>query len=433
MRRFMALLWLVPCATAQEAPSQPAPDTKPTPQSYEERIAALEKRIHELEAKHEEVEQQDELEKLLRQAEAEGPPPSVRPTAQQSILNPKISVVPDFTGLFRSVSGGDSAKIQHAFGELFTENDPFALRSVDIEFRAPVSPDVDAVGILGVADGEANFEEAYVQLHNLPWDLEAKVGRFKLDFGRANSIHNHDLPQMDRPLVDQLLFGPEGIGVDGISLTRPLYRGEPGGWLPTYSDATVEIYNTTNEESPLFGKTPQQAVGAGGRIKGFWQTSTHSDLEVGASLLAVPDRKDSNAGASQAVGIDATWRYKDPVPGSFADWLVQFELIGSNSDRPNGGTVAATGGYFTVQRRLDEQRYLGVRFDAAQSPIESNADIVGVSPYLTWYMNEFLRLRLQYQYFHGSSGGDTATANGLGLQLTWVFGAHPPEPYWVNK
>ena len=52
-----------------------------------------------------------------------------------------------------------------------------------------------------------------------------------------------------------------------------------------------------------------------------------------------------------------------------------------------------------------------------------------MSPYLTWYWSEFLRFRVEYQH----KAGDVPRENTLYFQVTWVFGAHPPHPYWSMK
>jgi hypothetical protein len=39
------------------------------------------------------------------------------------------------------------------------------------------------------------------------------------------------------------------------------------------------------------------------------------------------------------------------------------------------------------------------------------------------------RFRLEYQH----KAGDVPTEDTLYFQATWVFGAHPPHPYWAMK
>jgi hypothetical protein len=52
--------------------------------------------------------------------------------------------------------------------------------------------------------------------------------------------------------------------------------------------------------------------------------------------------------------------------------------------------------------------------------------------FLTYYTTEFLRLRLGYEH----TKSDVAEMDGLDtgwLELNFVFGSHPVEPYWVNR
>ena len=55
-----------------------------------------------------------------------------------------------------------------------------------------------------------------------------------------------------------------------------------------------------------------------------------------------------------------------------------------------------------------------------------------MSPYLTWYTTEFFRARFTYEH----TFSELPIENRLDtffVELVVVFGAHPPEPFWVNK
>lgn len=401
---------------------------------YESRIQTLESQLDSLRQTEQSRRDEDELDELLRLAEASGPAPVARSSATPSFLNPQISVIPDFVVRWHDIKiDGDEEAIETAFPELFEETDPFNMRETEIEFRAAVSPEADAVAILAVGDEEVAFEEVYITFHSLPFGVVAKVGKFLLDFGRANRVHQHDLPQIDRPLVHSLLFGPEGTASPGISLSKMLFTNEPGGFLPTWSEFILEGINSMNEEAPLFGEGAENEPAVNMRWKNFWQISAAADLEGGASLLLSPSNKNGLHQQTTALGADVTWRWADPEPGSYDNWLVQGEVIGSSVDGSEDGTVSALGGYLTVQKQIDPQWYAGIRADTAQSPYVADASAWGLAPYVTHYLNEFIRLRLQYNYLKGEVDGDTAVNQGLSAQIIWVFGAHPPEPYWVNR
>lgn len=407
---------------------------------YEERIQKLERELRAFQTERAAARDEDELDELLRLAEASGPAPVARPQTSPTILNPQISVIPDFVARWLDVDiDGDADAIEAAFPELFEEQDPFRLRETEIELRAPVAPGADAFAALAVGDEEsASFEEVYVELSDLPWDLRAKIGQFKLDFGRMNRVHQHNLPQTDRPIVHSLVFGPEGTASPGISVSKTVASNEPGGLLPAWSELTVEAVNSGNEESPLFAEGPINDAAVNARWKNFWQMNEAQDLEIGVSGLATGNNKSGDGESSTVLGTDVTWRYKDQTPGGYENWLVQAEVLSSTmqmaDDDPSGsGTVDAVGGYLTVQRQIDPQWYAGVRFDRAEAPTVEDAEIWGVAPYVTHEVNEFIRLRFQYLFMNGDVGGTSATSHGLSAQLTWVFGAHPPHPYWANQ
>jgi len=444
----LLLLLATPPATPQEKPETP-PDASELKQlieelrqnqvqqshQYEERIRSLETLLKKLQSDRQQQREEDELDELLRLAESSGPPPAARPSANPSLLNPQISVIPDFVGRVHDVSiKGDAAAIEAAFPELFTEQNALDLREVEVDMRAPVSPDADAVAILAVGEEEVAFEEVYITFHSLPWGLAAKVGKFLIDFGSANRIHQHDLPQTDRPIVHRLLFGDEGTSSPGVSLSKLLFTTEAGGLLPALSELTVEVISSINEESPLLGTEAHNQIGVNTHWRNFWQLTPNADLEGGVSFLASPDGPAGRHEQTTALGGDLTWRWRDPEPGSYNSWLVQGEVIGSSVDvLESSSGVNALGGYLTVQKQFDPNWYGGLRLDAAQSPVVEDANIFGVAPYVTHYLNEFIRLRLQYSYMSGEVEDGSAVNQGLSAQLTWVFGAHPPEPYWVNR
>ena len=71
--------------------------------------------------------------------------------------------------------------------------------------------------------------------------------------------------------------------------------------------------------------------------------------------------------------------------------------------------------------------YGGVRFDRVEDPLDPNRTIRGISPYLTWWQSEYVRLRAQYSYFEDdSTNGDESR---FALQFTWAAGPHKHEGY----
>jgi len=84
------------------------------------------------------------------------------------------------------------------------------------------------------------------------------------------------------------------------------------------------------------------------------------------------------------------------------------------------------------QWQFNSRIYAGLRYD--HTDVLENPDLQreSVTPYLSYYFSEFLRLRLNYEHRWSDLAGEDGR-NSVFLELNWIFGSHPPEPFWVNK
>jgi hypothetical protein len=85
----------------------------------------------------------------------------------------------------------------------------------------------------------------------------------------------------------------------------------------------------------------------------------------------------------------------------------------------------ALGGYSYAELKLNKKWSTGFLFDYAPSLASPGKKTIGYSPFLTWNISEFNRLRLQYTHADDhvredkNDGGDQ-----FFLQWTTVIGAH---------
>jgi hypothetical protein len=54
------------------------------------------------------------------------------------------------------------------------------------------------------------------------------------------------------------------------------------------------------------------------------------------------------------------------------------------------------------------------------------------SAYASYYTTEFLRFRLGFEH-RQSDFAEQNDINTILLEINFVFGSHPTEPYWVNR
>jgi hypothetical protein len=151
------------------------------------------------------------------------------------------------------------------------------------------------------------------------------------------------------------------------------------------------------------------------------------NLEVGGSYLFGKHNDDARQDVN-LFGADVTLIHTDPT-GGFNNQLFQAEAIYGLVDTSPLATQHSLGAYLLAQQQLNRDWYAGVRLDWTKNALDENQEVWGVSPYITWYYFEFLRFRLEYQY----KAGDVPTENNLYFQVTWIFGAHPPHPYWAMR
>jgi hypothetical protein len=164
-------------------------------------------------------------------------------------------------------------------------------------------------------------------------------------------------------------------------------------------------------------------------LHALWNHDVAPDwnLEVGGSWLT-GKRNDDNRQNANLYGADVTLIHTDPT-GGFFNQLIQCEAIYGDVDTSRMETQHAYGAYLLLQQQLNRDWYAGVRLDWTQNALDEHQEVWGVSPYLSWYWSEFLRFRVEYQH----KAGDTPTEDTVYVQATWVFGAHPPHPYWSMK
>lgn len=369
-----------------------------------------------------------------------------------SASNPRIGVFMDVLA-----EGGNAE-------ERLGEGDRFSLRETEIDFRVPISPFAEGVLVSTFEDAghnefEALIEEGYADisyagLFETDTALRSRLGRFRVPFGKDNRLHLHDLPQSDRNLATQYQLGGEGLIGDGIEFSLPLAHSESADGLGATTSVALALVNGevfTGEEGILGELAADDGLAldsdaslAVGRVSHFRELDRRSDLELGASFLRPlgSDAVTTDAGnevSPSALGADFTWRQRgdETLVGS---WLVQGEWVhtdfeGRGPPQPSFPSQDETNnGYsLTAQRQMSANTYAGVRLDRTDV-LGSRMEVDGITPYFSWYPNEFFRVRPSIQYLSlDDDAGAGASVTRFLLQFTWNFGAHMPHPYWSNR
>ena len=433
--------------TVASSPQEGKPDLAVL-QALKAQIDALkadyEKRIKDLEAQVEQLQTQ----MLQVTPEPEAAIPSAQPATGRTVqsipgaLNPAISVIGNFLGR------ADSMKVFNE--DLDRVDNKLSLREAEIDMRVPIDPYADGVLITSLeAETPGRFsvdvEEGYVNIKKLPFldrpplGLKIKVGRFRPSFGKINILHRHDLPQSFRSLPIQEFLGDDGFIQNGISGNFFI----PTPWDPNSSlDATVEVLNGGDIAISPVARTRVSYLG---HLRWFRTLKEAHNLELGWSSYYHPSG--NQVASANFHGVDFMYRWKPLRLGEWKSYILGGELMFARRAFPEAsepvevaraieglqpGTGKPKGYSIFNQWQFDRRKYAGVRWDQTDTLFNPGLKRHSLTTYLSYYFSEFLRFRINYEH-RWSDLFTEDKRNSVFLELNWVFGSHPPEPFWVNK
>jgi len=328
-------------------------------------------------------------------------------------LNPSIGMVLDANVSQKSTEGGN-----------------FNFRAAEFGFAASVDPFARAYSFVTGSNDGFEVEEAAAITSSLPWNLTAKGGRFFADFGRFAKVHDHELPFVNRPLsMDRMVGGEsqaDGVEVNYLFPTPFFLRATVGGYNKIGAD-NDQVDNTKSRSWSRFTYL--------GRLSTYHDLTDNHSIEVGASMAYTPSVRlngDPNGGDRILNGIDVTYRYQplSSVVYQGVTWGSEFfansqQFPLTSDDVDVGKRRRSYGGYSYAEVKLNKNWSTGFLFDYAPSVEKPGLKTIGYSPYVTWNLSEFNRLRLQFTHADDRVREDKGDrGNQVFLQWTTVIGAH---------
>ena len=421
----------IPGAAGAQQPAPARPPAGP---------ADLAARVEQLEAEVERLRLQQPEEADGEEAEVVGAPQPAATSA--NAFNPTVTVVGN--GLYRYDD-------QEVLADDTAIDNTFNLREVELDFRAAIDPFADGVVIVALesevpGEFETGIEEGYVRIKRLPVPvldepplaLQFKVGRFRPEIGRINVLHLHDLPQMIRPLVTEELFGEEGYVGNGVS-ARVL--------LPSFDDESA--FELTAQALTGGGVAvadgPTDSPAAVANLRWFRSFGGAHNIDLSAIFHTGRTDPDGDRNAF-TYSADFLYKWKPLRRGEFHSFVLGGQVFAAQRDfveeiDQDGDGVPDTVeerdesplGYFAfAQYQVARTVYLGARWDDTATVADDSLRRQAIGAYATWYTSEFLRFRLGYEH-RLSDLEEEDGRNSVFAELNFVFGAHPPEPFWVNK
>lgn len=326
-----------------------------------------------------------------------------------SALNPAIGMAIDATAEHRAKAGGD-----------------FNFRAAEIGISASVDPYARAYAFFTGSKDDFEVEEAALLTTSLPWNLQARAGRFFADFGRLAKLHPHEYAFVNTPLSLERTVGGESKA-DGVELAY-LFP------TPFFLRGTIGGYNKMGAENDRLDETKSRAWSRFtylGRLQTYFDLSDNHSIELGSSLAFTPSVRlssDPQGGNRTLTGLDVTYRYQPLGSTLYQGFTLAGEFFGNNErvERGSGARrMFAPGGYAYGEAKINREWAAGFLYDNAPSLTSPGKKTIGYSPFLTWSLSEFNRLRFQYSYLDDNVREDKSErGHQFFLQWTTVLGSH---------
>ena len=437
--RVLGVAVLVVCvANAQQTPGPPPQQPSSGSAAMEQRLRDLEDRVITLEG---------ELRQLKAQGATAAPPatPPSAPTVQaestteqgaagapvqeprlggagaaaSKALNPDISVIGDF------ISG--------AGHNPFVRTPSFQMHESEVGIQAIVDPYARADFFISFGEQGVNLEEGFITFTALPKNFVARAGKMRAAFGRVNTLHNHVLPWVDRPLVSQNLVGGEdGINDAGISVQH-IIPG-PKNW---FLEATGQVFR--GDSADVFTATNKNDLSVVGHFRAYRDITESTNIDLGGSYSRGHNLFGSDF-VTNLYGVDATFRWKPLQRAIYRSFVVRSEFIWRQQQQPSlaacvivvcpadtaAGFQRAFGFYTSADYQFARRWFAGGRVDSSDRPFNARLNDKGGSLVLTYWPSEFAQIRGQYRFTRYAQNMD---AHELFLQIQFALGAHGAHPF----
>lgn len=326
-------------------------------------------------------------------------------------FNPDLSVIGDFTGHISNK------------GVREENEDRFSLREVEVAFSAAIDPYARGDIFLAIEEDKGSYEidveEGYVVFPELPGDLQAKIGKFKANFGKANTYHTHQRPWVTNPDFINRYFGTDQMAEAGVSANYLV----PNPW-DKYIELTVEAFNNGNEKSFAGGKSNDLVYLA--HLKNFFDLSESSTLELGLSGATGPNDNGHGRQRTNLERIDLTYKWRPEKEGLYKSFTWQTEFLASQNNKHDRIDENSFGLYSSLQYQFERRWTAGLRYDYSEFPHDSSKYSSGYTANLTFAQSEFAFWRIEYKHTDRNFYNDS---DEVWLQLDFGMGPHRAHKY----
>jgi hypothetical protein len=351
--------------------------------------------------------------------------------AASKALNPDISVIGDFVGGVGNPRNRPIPSLE--------------MHESEVGFQEVIDPYARADFFITFGEHGVDLEEGYLTFTALPAALQLKVGKMRAAFGKVNTLHNHVLPWVERPLVTQNLVGGEdGIDDAGLSLSRILPA--PKG---IFMEGTAQVFRGDTEN--VFRANKRSDLSTVEHLRIYRDITDNTNIDLGGSWSR--GRSPFGPGWNQLYGFDGTLRWKPLSRSIYHSFVGRTELIWARTVagtliNPLSGAASPSirspfGMYASADYQFGRRWFLGGRYDNSQRVcgLPTNPETItdcaasrfgsllrdqGGALTLTYWPSEFSQVRGQLRRVRYGEG---LTANEFLFQFMFSMGAHGAHPF----
>lgn len=349
------------------------------------------------------------------QAPTPGPIAGQGPNERQGVIIPSIQGVPqvfipdigavgDFTLQQSDYKKGDPRYDPSA--------DKFTARDTQIILFSPIDPYTNAqISIDKPNNGPFDIEEAFVVFNKLPYNLQVRAGQFRPVFGLLNETDTFQLPMANRPNALAYSITQDGFVEPGINVST---------YIPNPWDAAIKLDANMLSGANTLAFNRHQGQNFDYAYMG---TLSYARDLFGSGYVT--------AGASMAGGPGPGGQayYEDPflqlqyAPDQrhILTWNAEGLLV---EQQAAGNHGLKRGVYSLLDYNFWLRYHAGFLLDIADLPDVPSGTQVGISPILTYFLSDNMRLRAQYT--HSTPSGSERSANTFFLQATFALGNLKP-------
>jgi len=334
-------------------------------------------------------------------------------------LNPDISVIGDF------ISGAGHNPLN--------TTPAFQMHESEVGLQAIVDPYARADFFISFGETGVEVEEGFITFTALPAGFVAKAGKMRSAFGKVNTLHNHVLPWVDRPLVTQNLVGGED-GIDDAGASFEHIIPAPGGW---FLDFTGQAFR--GDSGDVYTASNKNDVSVVGHLRGYKDLTDNSNLDLGVSYSRGHNLFGSDF-ITHLYGVDATYHWKPLQRSIYKSFVGRSEFIWRQQNQPSlmacqtmtcplntaAGFQRSFGFYASGDFQFARRWFVGGRADQSDRAFNAHLEDKGASVVLTYWPSEFAQVRGQYRFTRYAGLGD---AHELFMQLQFALGAHGAHPF----